>query len=72
MSYLVFLVLPNIFEKLMQKQINGSINIFLSPYSCRYRKRFTTKLGLLFLTEKWSKGLDNKGFGRAVLMDPSI
>ena len=51
-------VLPSIsyiFEKLMQKQINGYINLFLSPYLCSYRKGFSTQLALS-LTEKWKKG----------------
>ena len=52
----------------MQKQINGYINNFLSPYLCGYRKSFSTQLALLSLTEKWKKVLDNKDFGGAVLM----
>ena len=55
----------------MQKQINGYINNFLSPYLCAYRKGFSTQLELLSLTEKWKKALNNEGFGRAVLMDLS-
>ena len=48
-------VLPsisNIFEKLMQKQINGYINNVLYPYLCDYMKGFSTQLALLSLTEK--------------------
>ena len=55
----------------MQKQINGYINNFLSPYLCGYKKGFSTHLALLSLTETWKKALDNKAFGRAVLMDLS-
>ena len=53
----------------MQKQINGYVNNFLSPYLCGCREGFSTQLALLSLTKKWKKALDNKGFGRAVLMD---
>ena len=38
-------VLPSIskiFEKLMQKQINGYKNNFLYPYLCGYREDFST------------------------------
>ena len=66
--------LPSIskfFENLIQKQINGYINNFLSPYLCGYRKGFSTQLALLSLTEKWKKVLDNKGIRGAVLMDLS-
>ena len=67
-------VLPSIskiFEKLMQKQINGYIYNFLSPYLCGYRKGFSLRLPLSSLTEKWKKALDNNGFGGAVLMNLS-
>ena len=36
--------ISRIFEKLMQKQINGYINKFLPPYLCSYRKGFSTQL----------------------------
>ena len=55
----------------MQKQINGYINNFLFTYLRGYRKGFSTQLALLFLTEKWKKVLDNKGFGGPVLMNLS-
>ena len=61
--------ISKIFEKLIQKQINGYINNFLSPYLCGYRKGFSIQLALTSLTEKWKKGLNNKGFGGALLMD---
>ena len=64
--------ISKIFEKLMQRQINGYINNILSPYLCGgYRKGFSAQLALLSLTEKWKKALDNKGFEGAVLMDLS-
>ena len=69
-------VLPSIskiFEKLMQKQINGYINNILSPYLCGgYRKGFSAQLALLSLTEKWKKALDNKGFEGAVLIQHRV
>ena len=55
----------------MQKQPNGYINSFLSPYLCSYRKGFSTHLALLSLTEIWKKTIDNKGFGGTILMDLS-
>ena len=67
----VLSAISKIFEKLMQKQIVGYIENFLSPYLCGYRKSFSTLRGLLALIENWKKALDNKGFGEAVLMDSS-
>ena len=52
----------------MQKQINGYINSFLSPYLCNYRRIFSTLLALSSLIEKWEKVLNNKGFREAILM----
>ena len=72
-NYRPVIVLPciaKIFKNLMQKQINGYINNYCSPYLCGYRKSFITQLALS-LTEKWKKALDNEGFGGAVLMDLS-
>ena len=48
------------FEKLLQKQITGYINNFLSPNLCGYRKGFSTQLTLLSLIGKWKNILDNK------------
>ena len=55
----------------MQKQINGFISNYLSPYLCGYRKGYNTQQALLALIEKWKKNLDDKGYGGAVLMDLS-
>ena len=55
----------------MQKQILGYIGNFLSLYLCGYRKSFGTQQALLVSIENWEKALDNKGFGRVVLMDLS-
>ena len=35
------------------------------------KKRFSTHYALLLLLEKWKKTIDNKGFGRGVLIDLS-
>ena len=67
-------VLPSIskvFEKLMQKQISGSINNYLSPYLCGYRKGFSSQQALMSLIENWERVLGKKDFGGAVLMDLS-
>ena len=67
-------VLPTVsklFEKIMQKQINGFISNRLSPYLYGYGKGYNTQQALLVLIEKWKKNLDDKGYGVAVLMDLS-
>ena len=61
-------VLPSIskfFEKLMQKQVSGYINNYISPYLCGCRKGFISQQALL---KNWTKVLDKKGFGGAALM----
>ena len=63
--------MSKLFEKIMQKQINGFISNYLSPYLCGYRKGYNTQQALLALIEKWKKILDDKGYGSAVLMDLS-
>ena len=60
-----------LFEKIMQKQVNGFISNCLLPYLCGYRKGYNTQQTLLTLFEKWKKNLDDKGYGGAVLMDLS-
>ena len=67
----VWLPVSKIFERLMQKQINGHIKNKLSPFLCGYRKVFSPQYALLSLIEDWKKILDGKGFGGAVLMDLS-
>ena len=64
-------VVSKIFERIMQKQIKGFIISFLSPFLCGCRKGFNTQHALLTLVENWRKGLDNKGFDGAILMDLS-
>ena len=63
MNYRPVSVLPpvsNIFERLMQEQINEHIKKKLSPYLCRYRKGFNTQCALLSLIERWKKFLIKK------------
>ena len=65
-------VLPSfskIFERIIQKQFSSYVDKFLSPYLCGYRKGFNTQYALLPLIEKWKKGLNNKGYASAILMD---
>ena len=67
-------VLPTvteIFERLMQSQLNEHINQFLSPFLCGYRTGFSSQTALLLLTERWKIMVDNKGYAGAVLMDLS-
>ena len=47
----------------MQKQISGYISNYLPPYSCWYRKGFSSQQALLSLIENWKKVLDKKGLG---------
>ena len=66
-------VLPtisNIYEKLMQRQINNYItNYFLPPHLCGYRKGYNTQQALVSLVQKWKNIFDDKGSDGAVLMD---
>ena len=55
----------------MQKQINGYISNYLSPYLCAHRKDFSSQQVFVSLIGNWNKVLDEKGFGRAVLMELS-
>ena len=67
-------VLPTvteIFERLMQSQLNEHINQFLSPFLCGYRTGFSSQTALLLLTERWKIMVDNEGYAGAVLMDLS-
>ena len=67
-------ILPTVsklFEKIMQKHVNGFINNCLSPYLCSYRTVYNTQQALLVLIEKWKKNLNDKGYGGAVMMSLS-
>ena len=55
----------------MQKQIVRYMENFLSSYSYGYERSFNVHQALSALIENWKKVLDNKCFGRAVLMDSS-
>ena len=48
-------IVSKLFEKIMQKQINGFISNYLSPYLCGYWKDYNTQQALLALIEKWKK-----------------
>ena len=63
--------MSKLFEKIMQNQINGFINDFLSPYLWGYRKDYNTQQAFLSLIEKCKSNLGNRGFGEAVLLDLS-
>ena len=67
-------VLPTIskiFERIMQKQINGYIDQYLSDFLCGFRKGYSTQHALISLLEKWKQSLDRQGYAGAVLMDLS-
>ena len=64
-------VASKVFEKIMHDQTSQYINSFLTPYLCCYRRGFSTHQALLSLIEKWKIVPDSKGYGGAVLMDPS-
>ena len=73
-NYRPISILPTVskvFERLMQKQIQGYIEKYLSPSLCGYRQGYSTQTALVSLLEKWKHTLDNKIFAGAVLMDLS-
>ena len=57
-------IVSKLFEKIMQKQINGFISNCLWPYLCGYRKGYNIQQALLVLIEKRKKKLDDKGYGK--------
>ena len=59
------------FERIIQKQIGGHMDRFLSSYLCGYRKGYNPQHALLTLLEKWRNILDKRGYGGAILMDLS-
>ena len=63
--------ISKIFERVMLNQITTYMSEYLSSYLCGYRKGFSAQTALSFLTEKWKKVIDNKGYGAAILMDLS-
>ena len=67
-------VLPSVsklFERIMQKKMNGFVERHLSPYLCGYRKGYNSQYALLAMIEKWKMSLDNNGFAGGILMDLS-
>ena len=67
----ILLIVSRLFEKIIQKQVNGFIRNCLSPYLCGHRKGYNKHQALLLLIEKWKINLDDKGHGGVVLMDLS-
>ena len=64
-------VVSKIFERIMQKQIMGYIEKYLSPFLCGYRKGYNTQYALTLMIEKWKQALDKRGHAGAILMDLS-
>ena len=64
-------VVSKIFEKVMQSQFSGYMEIFLSPSLCGYRKGYSPQHALVCMLEKWRISLDKGGYGGGVLMDLS-
>ena len=60
-------IVSKIFEKIMQRQI--TVEDFLIPFLCGYRKGFSAQHALLSMLENWQKSLGKGGGG--VLMDLS-
>ena len=55
-------VVSKILEKLMQAQISGYMEMFLSPFLCGYRKGYSAQHALLSMLEKWRISLDKRGY----------
>ena len=64
-------VVSKVFEKLMQSQITGYVEKYLSPFLCGYRKGYSPQHALIAMLEKWQISLDKGGYGGGVLMDIS-
>ena len=62
-------MVSKIFENVLQSQIGGYVDSFLSPFLCGYRKGFNAQHALLSILEKWRISLDKGGYGGAVLID---
>ena len=60
-----------IFERIIQRQIALYMETFLGPYLCGFIKGYSVQHALIALLEKLRVSLDNKGYGRAILMDLS-
>ena len=67
-------VLPyvsKLYERILKEQIQDSIDSFLSPNLCGYRKGFSAQHAIISMLEKWRKTMDQGGFAGAILMDLS-
>ena len=63
--------ISKIYEKCMQKQLNGYFFDFLSKFQCGFRQGFSTQHWLLVLIGKFREIRDGKGNFSAVLIDLS-
>ena len=73
-NYRPVIVLPTtskVLKELMRKQLNNYITKFLSPFSCGYRKEYSTQFALMTLIKKWKVCVDQKRYAGPVLMDLS-
>ena len=64
-------VLPSvseIFERILHRQVISYVDQLLSPFTCGYRKGFSTQQALLSLIERRKYALDQNGYGCAILM----
>ena len=64
-------IAPNVFEKLMQKQLNNYISKLLSLFLCGYRKGYGAHFSLMSSIQKWKFCLDQKRYTGTVLMNLS-
>ena len=67
-------ILPSIskiYERIMQCQISGFIEVYLYQHMCGYRKKYSTQYALMLLIEKWKRTLDNHGYAGAIITDLS-
>lgn len=73
-NYRPVIVIPTtskVFKKLMRKQLNNCITKFLLPFSCGYRKEYSTQFALMTLIKKWKVCVDQKRYAGPVLTDLS-
>ena len=68
-------VLPTVskilFERLLQEQIVGHVNRYLSPFLCAYRTGFSSQDAIIGMIEKWKSALDKQAYAGAIFMDLS-
>ena len=72
MNYRHVSVLPGVskfLERLIHKETSFYNDQFMFPYKCGFRKNFSTQHAPLSLIKDVKKMLNNKGYGRAILID---